>query len=126
MLEVAIAYFVSTIAVGCVLLVTAFGASLLRGRIGIRGQVVLTLLGTLLIGIAGLEKMGWAARPWSAGSPAQHFDDIMFRLVWLTGIGLNFLALMVWLASRREPSRCSETETSRIKPERHELVHGLQ
>ena len=125
MLEVAIAYFVSAIFVGCVLLLTVFGASVLRGRVGIRARVVMIVLGTLLIGISGLEKMGWAARPWAVGSPAQHFDDILFRVVWLTGIGLNFMGSLLWLVNRPEPSRSSAREASRVEEAPPELVHGL-
>jgi|SRR5215467_14436773 len=124
MLDVAIAYFVSTIAVGCVLLVTLVAASALRSRIGVHARVVLILLGTFLIGIAGFEKLGWAARPWAVGSPAQQFDDIMFRVVWLTGIGLTFMGWMLWLVNRRESSRSTVSESSRVTPH-PELVPGL-
>jgi hypothetical protein len=102
MLDVAAQYLISAIAVGCALLVAILVASLARSRPGVRGRLALALLGTLLVGIAGFEKMGWSARPWALGSPAQYFDDVMFRVVWLTGISFIFIGGLARLLERRE------------------------
>lgn len=87
MLEVVSAYLLATVlvlAVLCVAVLIALAAkSSRRGRF----HLFLSIIGTILIAVGGLEKMGWTTRPWSLGSPAQHFNDLLFRVVWLAGFG---------------------------------------
>jgi hypothetical protein len=104
MLEVVSAYLFAAalvLAVLCVAILAALAASPSR-----RGRLPLTIriAGMVLIAIGGLEKMGWASRPWAPGSPAQYFDDLVFRIVWLAGFGLVFAAWMMRSRMRREPS----------------------
>jgi hypothetical protein len=62
MLEVAIAYFVALAALGCALLLGVFAAIFGTQHGRIRSRLVLILFGMLLMGVAGLEKMGSSAR----------------------------------------------------------------
>ena len=118
MLEVGSAYLLSALLAGCALLAALIVALLVRHRAGIRGQLALALLGLLVLAIAGLEKMGWSSRPWQLGSPAQQFDDFLFRVVWLAGAGFVFIAgLMSFLERRPERPRIES------EPELNETVH---
>ncbi|HEY7335281.1 MAG TPA: hypothetical protein VH639_10375 [Bryobacteraceae bacterium] len=113
MLEVAAAYLLSSVLILCVLCLGS-----LIGFIAIRVNserfpLYLFLIGAILIGIAGLEKMGWAVRPWAVGSPAQQFDDLLFRIVWLAGFGFIFTG---WAAQYRMRRR-SAAESQEAVPD---------
>ena len=101
MLEVGSAYLLAALLVGCALLIALVIALVVKHRAAVRGRLALMLIGMLLLAIAGLEKMGWSSRPWQLGSPAQDFDDFLFRVVWLTGAGFMFLAGIAWFLERR-------------------------
>jgi hypothetical protein len=116
MLEVALQYLISAIAVGCVLFLVILVTSLASSRAGVRGRLAFALLGTLLVDIAGFEKMGWLSRSWGLGSPAQHFDDVMFRVVWLTGVGFMFIGGMIRLLERREALPRAQMQADRKLP----------
>jgi hypothetical protein len=91
--DVLLAYAVAALLVA-VVLVIAFGVSLgFRGATP-RSRNFLNLFGLIIIAIALLEKGGWSARHWTAGSPAAGFDDLLFRLLLLVGFGLVFVARM--------------------------------
>src|SRR5215469_7073543 len=100
MLEVASAYLLATVLVGCALLAAVAIALVVGRRAGIHGRIALLVVGVLLLGISGLERAGWSARPWRVGSPAQEFDDLLFRVVWLTGAGFIFLAAALRLIQK--------------------------
>lgn len=54
----------------------------------------LNLVGLFIVAVALLEKGGWVARRWAPGSPAASFDDLLFRILLLVGVGLLFVALL--------------------------------
>jgi hypothetical protein len=56
------------------------------------------LIGIVIVAIALLEKAGWSVRPWSLGSPAAAFNDLLFRVLFLIGVGFLFVS---WAAARR-------------------------
>ena len=115
MSEVASAYLVATLFVGCVLVVALLIASAIRNRLGARGRLTLILFGTLLIGIAALERVGWPVHPWQPGSPAQHFDDLLFRILWLGGLGVLFVAC--WAAGMQQRQAPPRSASSRSEEE---------
>jgi hypothetical protein len=52
----------------------------------------LNLVGLFLVAVALLEKGGWSAHHWTVGSPAATFDDLLYRILLLVGVGLLFVA----------------------------------
>jgi hypothetical protein len=91
--DVLLAYSIAALLVAIVFVI-AFPIGLaLRGA-----GPFLNLIGILLVAIAVLEKAGWSTRPWTAGSPAAAFNDLLFRIVFLVGVGFLFAA---WAAARR-------------------------
>jgi len=58
----------------------------------------LNVIGLAIVAIALLEKAGWSVRPWTAGSPAAAFNDLLFRVLFLVGVGFLFVS---WAAARR-------------------------
>jgi hypothetical protein len=120
MLEVVSAYLLATVlvlVVLCVAVLIAFAAKSSRRS---RSHLFLSIVGTILIAVGGLEKMGWTTRPWSLGSPAQHFNDLLFRVVWLAGFGFLFVAWTIRTRMRREPlpheSYGRERTAERLEP----------
>jgi hypothetical protein len=120
MLQVVSAYLLATVlvlAVLCVAVLIALAAKSSKWR---RFHLFLSIIGTILIAVGGLEKMGWTTRPWSPGSPAQHFNDLLFRVVWLAGFGFLFVAWTVRARMRREPlpheSYGREPTAERLEP----------
>jgi hypothetical protein len=120
MLQVVSAYLLATVlvlVVVCVAVLIALAAKSSRWR---RFHLFLSIIGTILIAIGGLEKMGWTTRPWSLGSPAQHFNDLLFRIVWLAGFGFLFVAWTIRMRMRREPlpheSYDRERTAERLEP----------
>ena len=85
--DVLLAYAVSALLVAVVFVIAFVVASAFQG-----GRAFLNLAGMVIIAIALLEKAGWSARPWSLGSPASAFNDLLFRILLLVGFGLLFIA----------------------------------
>jgi hypothetical protein len=98
MLEVTAAYLLSAVLILCVLCLGSLIGSIAIRANSERFSLYVFLIGAILIGVAGLEKMGWTVRPWAVGSPAQRFDDLLFRIVWLAGFGFIFTG---WTARYR-------------------------
>ena len=85
--DVLLAYAFAALLVAIVFVVAFFiGKAVQGGRF-------LRLAGLIIIAIALLEKAGWSVRPWTAGSPAQAFNDLLFRILLLAGFGLVFVAV---------------------------------
>jgi hypothetical protein len=99
MVEVSGSYIVSVLLVAFVLVISVALGFVLR-RQGRRARLFFNVAGTLLIGVAVLEKIGWSVHPWVAGSPAQAWDDTLFRILWLIGLGL---LLISWTISFYTP-----------------------
>ena len=85
--DVLLAYAVSALLVAVVFIIAFVVASAFSG-----GRAFLNLAGMVILAIALLEKAGWSARPWSLGSPAAAFNDLLFRILLLVGFGLLFIA----------------------------------
>jgi hypothetical protein len=60
----------------------------------------LNIIGMVILAIALLEKVGWSARPWTIGSPAAAFNDLMFRVLLLTGFGFLFVSGSIAIRTR--------------------------
>jgi hypothetical protein len=86
--DVLLAYAIAALLVAIVFIVAFFLGSSLRGS-----RRLLNIAGMIILAIALLEKAGWSVRPWSAGSPAAAFNDLLFRILFLVGVGLLFLGL---------------------------------
>ena len=83
-------------AVAALLVAIVFVVAFLIGR-AVQGGRFAGLVGLVIIGLALLEKAGWSVRPWTHGSPAEAFNDLLFRILFLAGFGL----LVVWLAGEK-------------------------
>ncbi len=84
--DVLVAYAVAALLVAIVFIAAfAFRSVLARVRF-------LNLVGLFLVAVALLEKGGWSAHHWTPGSPAATFDDLIFRILLLVGVGLLFVA----------------------------------
>jgi hypothetical protein len=120
MLEVVSAYLLATVLVLAVLCVAVLIALAAKSSRWGRFHRFLSMIGTMLIAVGGLEKMGWTTRPWSLGSPAQHLNDLLFRIVWLAGFGFLFVAWTIRMRMRREPlpheSYSRERTTEPLEP----------
>jgi hypothetical protein len=114
MLQVVSAYLLATVLVLAVLCVAVLIALATKSSRRGRFHLFLSIIGTILIAVGGLEKMGWTTRPWSLGSPAQHFNDLLFRVVWLAGFGFLFVAWTIRQRMRREP--LPERTAERLEP----------
>jgi hypothetical protein len=95
--DVLFAYSIAALLVAIVFVIAFLIGLAFRGA-----PPFLNLIGILLLAIAVLEKAGWSTRPWTAGSPAAAFNDLLFRVVFLVGVGFLFVA---WAAARhnRDP-----------------------
>ena len=91
--EVLFAYAISALLVAIV-----FVIAFVLGRALSGARPFLNLIGMLILAIALLEKAGWSVRPWSLGSPAAAFNDLLFRVLLLAGFGLLFAS---WAAAAR-------------------------
>jgi hypothetical protein len=87
--EVLAAYAIAALLVAVVFII-AFGL----GRVLRGSRSFLNWIGIVIIAIALLEKAGWSVRPWTAGSPAAAFNDLLFRILLLVGFGLLFVSLL--------------------------------
>ena len=89
--DVFLAYALSALLVVIVFLFAFFiGKAIHVGRfVGFVGLILATL--------ALFEKAGWSVRPWTHGSAAEGFNDLLFRIVFLVGFGL----LVAWFAGEK-------------------------
>ena len=101
--DVLLAYSIAALLVAVVFVAAFLLGSALRGATG-RARVFLTMLGGVILAIALFEKTGWSARPWTAGSPAAAFNDLLFRILFLVGFGLLFAS---WTIALRNCNRAS-------------------
>src|ERR1700689_2965970 len=99
MSEVVGAYFIAVLLVAAVFVVAFLIGYTLRGA-SYRTRLLLNLIGTVIIATAVLEKAGWSVRPWTAGSPAAAFNDTLFRVLALTGVGFLFVSWTIALGNR--------------------------
>lgn len=91
--EVLFAYLIAALLVAIVFVIAFVIARAFHGA-----RPVLNVIGILIVAIALLEKVGWSTRPWTAGSPAAAFNDLLFRVLFLVGVGFFFVS---WAASAR-------------------------
>jgi hypothetical protein len=99
MSEVIGAYFIAVLLVAIVFVIAFLIGYTLRGA-SYRTRLLLNLIGIVILGTAVLEKAGWSVRPWSAGSPAAAFNDTLFRILALTGLGFLFVSWTIALGNR--------------------------
>jgi hypothetical protein len=86
--DVLLAYSIAALLVAIVFVVAFFiGKAVHAGRFA-------GLVGLVLIAIALFEKTGWSVRPWTHGSPAEAFNDLLFRILFLAGFGLVVVSLV--------------------------------
>ncbi len=97
--DVLLAYSVAALLVAIVFVAGFLLGTTLRGTSG-KTRVFLTMTGGVILAIALLENAGWAVRPWTAGSPAAAFNDVLFRVLFLVGFGLLFTSWSVALGKR--------------------------
>ena len=74
-------------AIAALLIAVVFVIAFFIGRTT-RGSRYVGWVGLILVAIALLEKAGWSTRPWTTGSPAAAFNDLLFRILFLVGFGL--------------------------------------
>ena len=99
MSEVIGAYLVAVLLVAGVFVIAFLIGYTLRGA-SYRTRLFLNLIGTVIIATAVLEKAGWSVRPWTLGSPAAAFNDTLFRVLALVGVGLLFVSWTIALGNR--------------------------
>jgi hypothetical protein len=85
-------------AIAALLVAIVFVIAFVLGRAFGGARPFLNLIGIVIVAIALLEKAGWSVRPWSLGSPAAAFNDLLFRVLFLVGVGFLFVS---WAAARR-------------------------
>jgi hypothetical protein len=91
--DVLLAYSIAALLVAIVFVIAFLIGLTFRGA-----RPFLNVIGTVIVAIALLEKAGWSSRPWTAGSPAAAFNDLLFRVLFLVGVGFWFVS---WAAARR-------------------------
>jgi hypothetical protein len=94
--DVLLAYAIAALLVAVVFVAAFLLGSALRGAAG-RMRVFLTMVGGVILAVALFEKAGWSTRPWTLGSPAAAFNDLLFRILFLVGFGLLFTSWTVAL-----------------------------
>jgi hypothetical protein len=94
--DVLLAYAIAALLVAIVFVLAFLVGLALRDALP-RSRVMLTMIGGVLLAIALLEKAGWSARPWTLGSPAAGFNDLLFRVLFLVGFGLLFVSWTIAL-----------------------------
>ncbi len=97
--EVFGAYSIAALLVAVVFVVAFVLGMVLRGA-SYRTRLFLNLIAILILAIAVLEKAGWSVRPWTLGSPAAAFNDTLFRILLLVGVGLLFVSWTIAVGSR--------------------------
>jgi hypothetical protein len=85
--DVLLAYGIAALLVAIVFIIAFF----LRSAFA-QSARFLNLIGLVLVAIALLEKAGWSHHPWTVGSPADAFNDLLFRILFLVGFGLLVIA----------------------------------
>jgi hypothetical protein len=99
MSEVIGAYFIAVLLVAVVFVIAFLIGYTLRGA-AYRTRLLLNLIGIVILATAVLEKAGWSVRPWTAGSPAAAFNDTLFRILALTGVGFLIVSWTISLGNR--------------------------
>ena len=99
MSEVISAYFIAILLVAIVFVIAFLIGYTLRGA-SYRTRLLLNVIGIVLLGTAVLEKAGWSVRPWTSGSPAAAFNDTLFRILALTGLGFLFVSWTIAIGNR--------------------------
>jgi hypothetical protein len=99
MSEVIGAYFIAVLLVAIVFVIAFLVGYALRGA-SYRTRLLFNLVGIVILAVAVIEKVGWSVRPWSAGSPAAAFNDLLFRVLALVGVGLLFVSWTIALGNR--------------------------
>jgi hypothetical protein len=97
--EVISAYFIAVLLVAMVFVIAFLIGYTLRGA-SYRSRLLLNLIGFVIISTAVLEKAGWSVRPWTLGSPAAAFNDTLFRVLALSGVGFLFVSWTIALGNR--------------------------
>ena len=97
--EVLVAYSIAALLVAIVFVIAFVLGLALRGA-SYRTRLFLNLIGILILAIAVLEKAGWSVRPWTLGSPAAAFNDMLFRILLLVGVGLLFVSWTIAVGNR--------------------------
>jgi hypothetical protein len=97
--EVIGAYSLAVLLVAIVFVIAFLIGYALRGA-SYRTRLLLNLIAMVILATAVLEKAGWSVRPWSAGSPAAAFNDTLFRVLALVGVGLLFVSWTIALGNR--------------------------
>ncbi len=101
MSEVVGAYFVAVLLVAIVFVIAFLIGYTLRGA-SYRTRLLLNLIGIVILATAMLEKAGWSVRPWTLGSPAAAFNDTLFRILFLAGVGLLFISWTMAIGNREQ------------------------
>jgi hypothetical protein len=101
MFEVISAYFIAALLVAVVFVIAFLIGYTLRGA-SYRTRLLLNLIGTIIAAAAVVEKAGWSVRPWALGSAAAAFNDTMFRVLALIGLGFFFVAWTIAFANREQ------------------------
>jgi hypothetical protein len=99
MSEVIGAYFIAVLLVAVVFVIAFLIGYMLRGA-SYRTRLLLNLIGAVILATAVIEKAGWSIRPWTAGSPAAAFNDSLFRILFLVGVGFLFVSWTIALGNR--------------------------
>src|SRR5271156_6536359 len=99
MSEVISAYFIAVLLVAVVFVIAFLIGYMLRGA-SYRTRLLLNLIGAVILATAVIEKAGWSIRPWTAGSPAAAFNDSLFRILFLVGVGFLFVSWTIALGNR--------------------------
>ncbi len=95
MAEVISAYLIAALFVAIVFVIAFVLGLALRGA-----RPFLNIIGMVIVAIALLEKAGWTTRPWTAGSPAAVFNDLLFRVLLLAGFGFLFVSGTIAIRTR--------------------------
>ncbi len=93
------AYLIAALLVAIAFVVAFVIGYALRGA-SYRARLFLNLIGSVLLATAILEKAGWSVRPWTSGSPAAAFNDTLFRVLALVGVGFLFVSWTIALGNR--------------------------
>jgi hypothetical protein len=97
--DVLLAYSVAALLVAIVFVIAFLLGLSMRGA-PVKTRVVLNLIAGVILATALLEKAGWSARHWSLGSPADEFNNLLFRVLLLVGFGLLFVSRTAALGNR--------------------------
>lgn len=93
--DVLLAYSIAALLVALVFIV-----AFVLGLVFSGSRPFLNIIGMVIVAIALLEKAGWSARPWTLGSPAAVFNDLLFRVLLLAGFGFLFVSGSIAIRTR--------------------------